>query len=56
MAIIQISINDTDEHWDKQIRIFGILIYHRHDYTSTNMKGRIGFNSGHYCPGEIFDN
>ena len=56
MSIILVKIHDDGEHWDKKIYLFGLLIYHRHDYTkeSDNHK-TVGFNSGQYCPGEIYD-
>lgn len=56
MSLIKITINDNGEHWDKKIWLLGILIYHRHDFTKGNNSDKnIGFNSGQYCPGEIYD-
>lgn len=56
MSLIQISINNTGEHWDKQIRLFGILIYHRQEFTANGSENRqIGFTAAQYCPGEIYD-
>lgn len=33
MSLISIRINDDGKHWNEEIRIFGILVYRRHDYT-----------------------
>ena len=56
MPLLYISINDDGRHWDKKIRLLGILIYHHHDFTrSDNTSNHIGFSSGQFCPGEIYD-
>lgn len=56
MSLISIQINDDGYNWDKKIRILGILIYHRHDYTKyTKPYKQIGFNTGQFCSGEIWD-
>ncbi|MDE6020288.1 MAG: hypothetical protein K2H01_04710, partial [Ruminococcus sp.] len=56
MSFISIRINDDGQHFEKKIRILGVLVYHRHDYTKyNNDKNQIGFNTGQYCPGDIFD-
>lgn len=54
MSLVSIRINDDGSNWEKQIRICGILVYHRHDYTKHNNVSRpIGFTSGQYCSGEV---
>lgn len=40
---INISISEEGEHWDKEVRLFGILIYHRHDYTNAPTSRPTGF-------------
>lgn len=47
MALIKVTIQDDGEHWDKRISVFGIAVYHRHDFTKeTEEKSRcIGFNA-----------
>lgn len=56
MSIIEINIKDDGENWHKEIRLFGMTVYHRHDYSETNNNRRmIGFNCGQYCPGEVND-
>ena len=54
--MIKIYIHDDGEHWDKTVRIFGITVYHRHDYTKNNKPRPIGFISMAHIPGEIDDN
>lgn len=45
MTLLKITINDEGEHWDKIISVFGIVIYHRHDFTKEPKKNRpVGFN------------
>lgn len=54
MSLLEIRIKDDGSHWYKEIRLFGLLVYHRHDYTTNKTSNsQIGFNSGQYCPGEI---
>lgn len=43
--MIKINIHDDGEHWHKTVKIFGITVYHRHDYTRNNEPRPIGFNS-----------
>lgn len=43
------------EHWHKTVKIFGITVYHRHDYTKNNEPRPIGFNSMAPISGEIED-
>lgn len=51
--MIKIDIRDDGEHWHKTVRIFGITVYHRHDYTKNNESRPIGFNSMAPISGEI---
>ena len=44
MSLLSIRITDDGQHWDKQIRICGILVYHRHDFTHHKSISRIGFH------------
>lgn len=38
MTLLKITINDDGEHWDKKISVFGIVVYHRHDFTKESEK------------------
>ncbi len=40
-------------HWHKEIRVFGVPVYHRHDYTDEEKKRAIGFNSMPYAPVDV---
>lgn len=40
---LSISITDIGKHWRKEIRLFGLLIYSRHDYTEEDKRKPIGF-------------
>lgn len=53
--MIRIDIHDDGEHWCKTVKIFGITVYHRHDYTKDNEPRPIGFNSMAQISGEIED-
>lgn len=53
--MIQIDIHDDGEHCFKIVKIFGITVYRRHDYTKNNKSRPIGFNSMAQIPGEIED-
>ncbi len=45
MTIIKVSIHDEGEHWHKTVKLFGLTIYHRHDFTKgADNKKTIGFN------------
>lgn len=56
MSLVSIQINDDGQNWDKKIRICGVLVYHRHDYKkSHSSNNQVGFNTGQYCSGEIWD-
>lgn len=43
MPIVKVTITQEGEHWDKEVRLFGILVYHRHDYTDSPDSHPIGF-------------
>ena len=46
MAIIDIKIIENGKHWSKSIRVFGIPIYYRYDYTKEiNKPQSVGFFS-----------
>lgn len=51
--MIKIDIHDDGEHWHKTVKVFGITVYHRHDYTKNNGPRPIGFNPMAQIPGEI---
>ena len=53
--MIKIDINDDGEHWHKTVKIFGITVYHCHDYTKNNEPRPIGFNSMAQISCEIED-
>ena len=44
MSIIEVSIHYEGEHWHKRISLFGIPVYHRHDFTKDAEKKAVGFN------------
>lgn len=52
MTVLQVTIHDEGEHWNKEIRILGILIYSRHVYIKGIEKREIGFK---YYPSEYID-
>lgn len=43
MKLLEITIKDEGEHWSKEIRLFGLLIYSRHDYAKETRRPNIGF-------------
>lgn len=43
MHLVSITITDNGEHWEKKIRILGIPVYHRHDYTKEPQRRAVGF-------------
>lgn len=43
MKLIQIEIKDDGEHWYKAIKILGLTVYYRHDYTKNYKPRPIGF-------------
>ncbi len=45
MSLIQISINDNGEHWEKTVKVCGISVYHRHDFTKEPKKRTVGFDT-----------
>lgn len=42
MPLIKISINDDGEHWEKKISLFGVCVYHRHDFAKESEKKTVG--------------
>lgn len=44
MSIIEVSIHDEGEHWDKTVKLFGLTVYHRRDFTKDAEKKCVGFN------------
>lgn len=45
MTIIEVSIHDEGEHWHKAVKLFGLTVYHRHDFTkNADKKKTVGFN------------
>ena len=56
MSLLKINIKNEGENWHKRIYLFGIMIYHRHEYKELPKPIQpIGFNTGQYCPGEILE-
>lgn len=53
MKLISIEIKDDGGHWFKTIKIFGLTVYHRHDYTKEYKQRPIGFNAFASVDGEI---
>jgi hypothetical protein len=43
MPIIQISITDNGEHWEKTVKFCRITVYHRHDFTKEPQRKPVGF-------------
>lgn len=43
MPLIKISINDDGEHWEKTVKVCGVTVYHRHDYTKEPHRRPVGF-------------
>lgn len=54
-SILSIKITDTGKHWRKEIRLFGITVYSRHDFTEESEKRQIGFNTYPIAPIDIED-
>ena len=55
MTIIRIKIEDSGAHWHKRIWLFGIPVYHRHDYTKGEANRTVGFNAMPYNPIDVDD-
>lgn len=55
MSIIEVSIHDEGEHWDKKVKVFGIPVYHRHNFTKNVEKKAVGFSTLAPVSGEIED-
>ena len=47
MSIIEVSIHYNGEHWHKRVSVFGIPLYHRHDFAKDAEKKCVGFNVYH---------
>lgn len=47
--------NFNGEHWHKRVSVFGIPIYHRHDFTKNAEKRSVGFNMLAAVSGETED-
>lgn len=43
MPLIQIHITYNGEHWEKTVKVRGITVYHRHDYTKEPLRKPVGF-------------
>lgn len=43
MSIIEVSIYDEGEHWRKTVKLFGITIYCRHDFSKDYKPRPVGF-------------
>lgn len=55
MTLIEITINDDGEHWRKTVKLFGLTLYHRHDFTKDAERRAVGFNTMTLVSGEIED-
>lgn len=55
MSLIEIEINDNGEHWHKRIKLLGLTVYHRHDFTKGEERRTVGFNVMAPVPGDIED-
>lgn len=44
-AIFQIDIKEEGEHWWREIRLFGLLIYSRHDFIKNQERRSAGFST-----------
>lgn len=45
MTIIEVSFHDEGEHSHKTVKLFGLTVYHRHDFTkNADKKKTVGFN------------
>ena len=47
--------NFNGEHWHKRVSVFGIPLYHRHDFTKDAEKKTVGFSAMAGVSGEIED-
>lgn len=53
--MIKIDIYDDGEHWHKTVKMFGLTVYHRHDFTKEYKQRPIGFNTFTQIPSEVDD-
>ena len=53
--ILSIKIHEEGEEWTKEIRLFGLLIYRRHDFTKDIERRKIGFRFYNCIESEIKD-
>lgn len=43
MSFIEVFIHDEGEHWCKTVKLFGLTVYRRHDYTKDYKLRAVGF-------------
>lgn len=55
MSFIEIEITDDGEHWHKRIKLLGLMVYNRHDFTKGEERRTVGFNAMAPVSGEIED-
>lgn len=55
MPIINIYIHEEGEHWSKTVKLFGLTVYHRHNFTKNADKKTVGFNVMPYDPINVDD-
>lgn len=55
MSLIEIEIRDNGEHWHKRVKVFGLTLYRRHDFTKDKKERTVGFNTMAPVSGEIED-
>lgn len=42
MPLISIHIKDNGEHWEKTVKMCGITVYRRHDFTKEPQRKAVG--------------
>lgn len=56
MTINEVSIHDEGDHSHKTVKLFGLTVYHRHDFTKdADKKKTVGFNIMQYDPVDVDD-
>lgn len=45
MRLIEVIIRDEGRDWDKVVKVLGVMVYHRHDYTQDEHRRPVGFEA-----------
>lgn len=45
MRLIEVIIRDEGRDWYKVVKLFGVPVYHRHDYTQDEHRRPVGFEA-----------